>query len=252
MVLHGDFSLKGERQPRRFGARGSTGPANVDLCFFDPQPAGRGFFTRNKYYEDIICCRAFAKTKKWTSVRGARRGRNDRHPCLMRKHQRCEAILLVMVSAAALRLCLTHQTITVNSSFSLQDPLGGITLFPRVTRASCSAQRDCEFVNPLSDKSSFRKEDKITVVLMGYKPARSHNYLQLFEAYTAMRNTVERVVFIWNNLEIDPPPVPPDVHLIRASRNDMMNRYALTKDYPHTNSILTVDDETSSPARGTT
>ena len=146
----------------------------------------------------------------------------------MRKHQRCEATLLVMVSAAALRLCVTHQTITVNSSFSLQDPLGGITLFPRVTRASCSAQRDCEFVNPLSE-SSFRKEDKITVVLMGYKPARSHNYLQLFEAYTAMRNTVERVVFIWNNLEIDPPPVPPDVHLIRASRNDMMNRYALTK-----------------------
>ena len=160
----------------------------------------------------------------------------------MRKHQRCEAILLVMVSAAALRLCLTHQTITVNSSFSLQDPLGGITLFPRVTRASCSAQRGCEFVNPLSE-STFRKEDKITVVLMGYKPARSHNYLQLFEAYTAMRNTVERVVFIWNNLEIDPPPVPPDVHLIRASRNDMMNRYTLTKEYPHTNSILTVDDD---------
>ena len=81
------------------------------------------------------------------------------------------------------------------------------------------------------------------MVLMGYKPARSHNYLQLFKAYTGMRNTVERVVFIWNNLEINPPPVPPDVHLIRASRNDMMNRYALTKDYPHTNSILTVDDD---------
>jgi hypothetical protein len=101
----------------------------------------------------------------------------------MRKHQRCEAIILVMVSAAALRPCLTHQTITVNSSFSLQDPLGGITLFPRVTRASCSAQQDCEFVNPLSE-TSFRKEDKITIVLMGYKPARSHNYLQLFKAYT--------------------------------------------------------------------
>ena len=161
----------------------------------------------------------------------------------MRKRQQCEAIILAVVSAAALRLCLTHQTITVNSSFSLQDPLGGITLFPRVfSRATCSAQQDCELVNPLSD-TSFRQEDKITVVLMGYKPARSHNYLQLFKAYTAMRNTVTRVVFIWNNLEINPPPVPPDVHLIRASRNDMMNRYALTKDYPHTNSILTVDDD---------
>ena len=107
----------------------------------------------------------------------------------MRKRQQYEAIILAVVSAAALRLCLTHQTITVNSSFSLQDPLGGITLFPRVTRASCSAQRDCEFVNPLSE-SSFERKIKITVVLMGYKPARSHNYLQLFEAYTAMRNTV--------------------------------------------------------------
>ena len=161
----------------------------------------------------------------------------------MRKRQQCEAIILAVVSAAALRLCLTHQTITVNSSFSLQDPLGGITLFPRVfPRATCSAQQDCELVNPLSE-TSFRQEDKITVVLMGYKPARSHNYLQLFKAYTGMRNTVERVVFIWNNLEINPPPVPPDVHLIRASRNDMMNRYALTKAYPHTNSILTVDDD---------
>ena len=161
----------------------------------------------------------------------------------MRKRQQCEAIILAVVSAAALRLCLTHQTITVNSSFSLQDPLGGITLFPRVfPRATCSAQQDCELVNPLSD-TSFRQEDKITVVLMGYKPARSHNYLQLFKAYTGMRNTVERVVFIWNNLEINPPPVPPDVHLIRASQNDMMNRYALTKDYPHTNFILTVDDD---------
>ena len=130
----------------------------------------------------------------------------------MRKRQQCEAIILAVVSAAALRLCLTHQTITVNSSFSLQDPLGGITLFPRVfPLATCSAQQDCELVNPLSD-TSFRQEDKITVVLMGYKPARSHNYLQLFKAYTGMRNTVERVVFIWNNLEINPPPVPPDVH----------------------------------------
>ena len=85
----------------------------------------------------------------------------------------------------------------------------------------------------------------MTAVLMGYKPARSNNYkyLPLFKAYTAMQNTVTRVVFIWNNLEIDPPPVPPDVHLIRASRNDMMNRYTLTKEYPHTNSILTVDDD---------
>ena len=48
MVIHGDFSLKGERQTRRFGARGSTGPANVDLCFFDP--SRQGIFHEKKYY----------------------------------------------------------------------------------------------------------------------------------------------------------------------------------------------------------
>ena len=47
MVIHGDLSLKGERQTRRFGTRGSTGPANVDLCFFDPQQQA-GDFSRNK------------------------------------------------------------------------------------------------------------------------------------------------------------------------------------------------------------
>tara|TARA_B110000240_G_scaffold194853_1_gene243241 strand:+ start:387 stop:1271 length:885 start_codon:yes stop_codon:yes gene_type:complete len=125
----------------------------------------------------------------------------------------------------------------------MQDPLGGITLFPRVGRTSCLAQQDCEFVTLPHQNATFQRENKVTVILMGYKPARSNNYLQLFEGYTAMRNTVERVVFIWNNLETDPPPVPPEVHLIRASRNDMMNRYTLTKDFPHTNSILTVDDD---------
>jgi hypothetical protein len=59
---------------------------------------------------------------------------------------------------------------------------------------------------------------------------------------------VEHVVlFIWNNLETDPPPVSPEVHLIRASRNDMMNRYTLTQDFPHTNSILNVDDDVFLP-----
>ena len=58
-----------------------------------------------------------------------------------------------------------------------------------------------------------------------------------------MRDTVDHVVFIWNNLETDPPPVPPGVQLIRVNRNDMMNRYTLTRDFPHTNSILTVDDD---------
>ena len=161
----------------------------------------------------------------------------------MRTRQQRDAFFFVVVSVAALRFCLTHQTITVNTLFSMQDPLGGITLFPRVGRTSCLAQQDCEFVTLPHQNATFQRENKVTVILMGYKPARSNNYLQLFEGYTAMRNTVERVVFIWNNLETDPPPVPPEVHLIRASRNDMMNRYTLTKDFPHTNSILTVDDD---------
>ena len=155
--------------------------------------------------------------------------------------QKGYVFVFVLLSAAVLQFCMTYQTITLNTLFSLQDPFGGFTIFPRQGRAQqCLAHQSCEFVTP---EATFRKDDKVTVVLMGYKPARRNNYMQLFKRYTAMRDTVEHVVFIWNNMEIGPPPVPSGVHLIRASRNDMMNRYTLTRDFPHTNSILTVDDD---------
>jgi hypothetical protein len=160
---------------------------------------------------------------------------------MMYTRQKVNVFVLVILSAAVLRFFQTYQTITLNTLFSLQDPFGGITIFPRRGRTqSCLAHQSCEFVTP---EAAFRKDDKVTAVLMGYKPARMNNYLQLFKSYTAMRDTVEHVVFIWNTLKTDPPPVPPGVHLIRASRNDMMNRYTLPEDFPHTNSILTVDDD---------
>jgi len=43
--------------------------------------------------------------------------------------------------------------------------------------------------------------------------------------------------------EADPPEVPPGVELIRAERNDMMNRYTLAHDASRVDAILTVDDD---------
>jgi hypothetical protein len=87
--------------------------------------------------------------------------------------------VFVLLSAEVLRFCLTYQTITLNTLFSLQDPFGGITIFPRYGRTHyCLAQQSCEFASP---EATFRKDDKVTVVLMGYKPARGNNYLQLFK-----------------------------------------------------------------------
>lgn len=94
---------------------------------------------------------------------------------------RAKAIVLVVISATALRLYLAHQTITVNTPFSLQDPLGASLCFHAFSRARLVRHSKTASQSTLSE-TSFRKEDKITVVLMGYKPTRSHNYPQLFKA----------------------------------------------------------------------
>ena len=119
---------------------------------------------------------------------------------MMYTKRKGNVFVFVLLSAAVLRFCMTYQKITLNTLFSPQDPFGGFTIFPH-----CSAHQSCEFVTP---EATILKDDKVKVVLMGCKPARRNNYLQLFKRYTAMRDTVEHEVFIWNNLETDPPPVP--------------------------------------------
>ena len=98
---------------------------------------------------------------------------------MMYTRQKGNVFVFVLLSAAVLRFCMTYQTITLNTLFSLQDPFGGFTIFPRQGRTQhCMAHQSCEFVTP---EATLRKYDKVTVVLMRYKPARRNNYLQLFK-----------------------------------------------------------------------
>ena len=40
---------------------------------------------------------------------------------------------------------------------------------------------------------------KTTIVLMGYSTKRLENYLQIFPAYGAMEQALDRIIFLWNS-----------------------------------------------------
>lgn len=145
--------------------------------------------------------------------------------------------VVVACLACAAYLLYTYESFTI-TRISLYDPFGGVTLFPRM-RTPCVAP-SCEAVVA---RPIVREQDKVTVVIMGYKTSRIANYRTLFKQYTAMTDTVDQVVFIWNNVDKDPPQVPPGVVLIRAERNDMMNRYTLVHEASRVDAMLTVDDD---------
>ena len=151
-------------------------------------------------------------------------------------------VALTWCLACALAYVLhTYETFVV-TTFSPGDPFGGITLYRR-DRTPCDADL-CAKIVPVAPPND---GEKATVVLMGYKTSRAANYRTLFESYAAMTDTVDRVVFIWNNLDADPPEVPPGLRdrvvVIRAERNDMMNRYALAHPSARTDAMLTIDDD---------
>ena len=49
---------------------------------------------------------------------------------------------------------------------------------------------------------------KTTLVLMGFSPKRIPNYEILFKAYGSMTDVLDKIIFIWNNQDVDPPHVP--------------------------------------------
>ena len=150
-------------------------------------------------------------------------------------------VALTCLACALAYVLRTYETFVV-TTFSPGDPFGGITLYRR-DRTPCDADL-CAKIVPVAPPND---GEKATVVLMGYKTSRAANYRTLFESYAAMTDTVDRVVFIWNNLEADPPEVPPGLRdrvvVIRAERNDMMNRYALAHPSARTDAMLTIDDD---------
>ena len=108
------------------------------------------------------------------------------------------------------------------------------------------------FVHKLIVETGLYNEEKpdveslTSIVIMGYDTRRYKNYEKIFREYGAMDKVLDRVVFIWNNLEQSPPNVPKDTRvpivLWRAPRNSMNNRYNATK-FVRTESILSIDDD---------
>lgn len=88
---------------------------------------------------------------------------------------------------------------------------------------------------------------RLTIVLMGYSVERLSNYPEVFGAYAnADPDVVEKVVFVWNNQEHDPPPFPttsttPFV-LLRPPTNSMLNRFNVTH-VVGTTAVLLLDDD---------
>ena len=92
------------------------------------------------------------------------------------------------------------------------------------------------------------RENRTTVVLMGYSSRRGPNYRRILNMYREIPSLIDRIIFIWNN-PAKPVPlaaaswhdVPPIVH-VRPARNSMNNRYNLSG-LVRTRSVLFVDDD---------
>ena len=117
---------------------------------------------------------------------------------------------------------------------------GQLQIFERQKSSPCSTSSNCETVDPTPIEES---KDKVTIVLMGYERSRAKNYRKLFARYLSMPETVDQLIFIWNNLEKPPPAVPEEVTLIRAEKNNMMNRYILAHGISKVVALLTIDDD---------
>tara|TARA_B110000858_G_scaffold181876_1_gene220716 strand:- start:4257 stop:7181 length:2925 start_codon:yes stop_codon:yes gene_type:complete len=87
--------------------------------------------------------------------------------------------------------------------------------------------------------------EKTTLVLMGFSPKRIPNYEILFKSYGSMTNVLDKIIFIWNNQDVDPPKIPStdvSIKIWKSQVNSMVNRYRVY-DYVDTVSVLTVDDD---------
>ena len=106
----------------------------------------------------------------------------------------------------------------------------------------------CKKFNQVS--SSFLSvENRVTLVMMGYNAQRKENYKEIFDAYSNMPQFIEKIIFVWNNVDVDPPEVliPNEnttvpIYSIRAATNSMNNRFRVY-DHVATEGVLLVDDD---------
>lgn len=90
------------------------------------------------------------------------------------------------------------------------------------------------------------KNEKTTIVLMGYSTKRNQNYKNIFEAYGSMDSLIDKIIFIWNNVNEPTPTIPnkytTEIQLIRSTKNSLNNRFNVSM-FVKTRSILTIDDD---------
>ena len=88
---------------------------------------------------------------------------------------------------------------------------------------------------------------KTTVIIMGYNLERINNNKDiLFKHYDTMSDLIDKMIFIWNNLEKPMPDINmKNVELvkIKAEKNSLCNRHYVVYDYLKTDSALIIDED---------
>ena len=88
---------------------------------------------------------------------------------------------------------------------------------------------------------------KTTLIIMGYDIVRiNNNHEQLFKTYDTMYNTIDKIIFVWNNLEENMPILHTkniELITIKSTRNSLCNRHHVPYKYIDTDSILIVDED---------
>jgi len=93
-----------------------------------------------------------------------------------------------------------------------------------------------------------KSNTKTTLVLMGYSTNRLDNYDIILPAYSDMDDVIDKIIFLWNNQEEEPPNVPMHgkvpIILVREPENSMNNRFGPdVTDRTETNVVTLVDDD---------
>eukprot|EP00040_Diaphanoeca_grandis_P017854 m.93781 g.93781 ORF g.93781 m.93781 type:complete len:391 (-) comp26652_c1_seq2:102-1274(-) len=92
-------------------------------------------------------------------------------------------------------------------------------------------------------------KSKTTIVLMGFSPQRTKNYVRLFQLYGRMDKVLDQVVVIWCNEDASPPPLPPKITkvpitIVLSKGPSLNNRYSPeVEDAVRTESVFHMDDD---------
>lgn len=112
--------------------------------------------------------------------------------------------------------------------------------------AFATSSQHFEFTDSIAD------DGPITIVLMGYKRSRKTQYHCMLKEYRSMCGLVAKIIVVWNNQNVEPPPVPAPrqwtrchipVIIERSSRNSLNNRFIHTSQYITTPAVLSIDDD---------